>query len=120
MRLFRTFFLVSLFIPFAGTVWAGSCSPAAGNARTFGYASSTGVTTSAADVTLTGGSIFALEVQAPSTNTDLIYIAPGTATTSSLPIKPGTDVCVPLMGDSTLSVISASGTQAVQIVLLYR
>jgi len=101
---------------------ADGCSAIAQNARGFSYVSSAAVTTTAANVALSAaGTIFALQIGAPSANTDLIYVDAGTATTSTMPVKPGYFECVPFtLGDITLSAISASGTQGVQIVVYYR
>lgn len=120
----RRFLLtVLLLLAFAAPVHAaGGCAGVLVDARNFDFTSSSSVTTSAANITLPSvdGTIFAIQVTAPSTNTDLIYIAAGTATTSSKPVKPAESECVPFKGDSTLSAISASGTQGAQITVFFR
>lgn len=121
MRFFYSILFIGVLL--IAPSFAGSCAGPQSDARAFGYTSSSSITTSAANITLptiTNGTIYGVQVCAPSTNSDLIYFATSSATTSSLSIKPGFCECVPLKGATTLSFISATGTQGAQILAFTR
>lgn len=87
----------------------------------FGFSRTSTITTTASTVTVpactnSGARFQHLKVRAPSTNSDLIYVrAEGTATSADLSIAPGSSEEVSMAG-TTVSVISASGTQAIDII----
>lgn len=88
-------------------------------AGTFSY-SRTRITASASNVTLPGnGTLRGIRVKAPSTNTQTIYIdMNATATTASFPLQPGESFDLPC-NTSTVSAITASGSQNVDFTAFY-
>lgn len=62
-----------------------------------------------------------LELAAPSTNVDQVYVAlEGTATTASKPIAPGETKRFSGTGRTKLSALAASGSQTLKITGFYR
>lgn len=101
---------------------AGTCAPIA-EGRTFSTVLASSITISAADITLpTGnGTLYMLQIGAPASNGDVIYMLPASATTSTgIPINPGAFECVPLKSATTISAVAASGTQKAQIIAYFR
>lgn len=91
----------------------------------FAFAKFASITTTASTLTLptstTGATqILAIKVKAPSTNTDQIYVLQtGTADNTALRLAPGDGETVSC-ATKTISAISASGTQALEVIVYFR
>lgn len=109
--------ILAVLVAFAATVAAFAAPGGLG----FGFSRTSTITTTASSVTIptcpnSGAPPGHVKLRAPASNSDVVYVrAEGTATSADLSLTPGGAEEVSMAG-TTLSVLAASGTQAIDVI----